>query len=283
MITDFHVHAGDFLMLSDDIQGLLTRFPFESGIDVREVFSNAGRMEAYLRRNGVTRAVVLAECGPGTNFTIDSTVIAEFCRHSPVFFIPFGSINPNFHASPAAEWEVGAAAGIRGYKFYPADHGFDALLPSMMEVYGRCEAAGLPVMFHTGLTAQRDASERFIRPEEFRVIIESFPSLPVILAHAGKPYWVDQALEYALRFDNVFLDTALVDPAVVAGLLVREPEVAGKLLFGSDWPVSGSYTALIERYMSSDVGPRWRNALFSDNANRLLGATRLPAAGSGSA
>lgn len=271
MITDFHVHAGDFFMLRDDIQGLLTKFPFETGIDVREVFSKAERMEQYLRKNGVSHAVVLAECGPGTNFTIDSAMIAEFCKRRPDFYIPFGNINPNFHPEPLAEWDAGAEAGVRGYKFYPADHGFDALLPSMMEVYGRCEKAGLPIMFHTGLTAQRDASERYIRPEEFRPIIERFPDLVLVMAHAGKPHWAEQALEYALRYDNVYLDTALVDPAVIAGFLHAAPEVADKLLFGSDWPVSGSYTALIERYFGSDIQPQWRQKLFSANANRLLG------------
>lgn len=275
MITDFHVHAGDFFKLRDDIQGLLTKFPFETGVDVRDVFSKAERMEAYLRKNGVSHAVVLAECGPGTNFTVDSSMIAEFCKRCPGFCIPFGSINPNFHKDPVAEWEVGAEAGIRGYKFYPADHGFDALLPSMMRVYALCEKAGLPIMFHTGLTAQRDASERFIRPEEFRTIIECFPSMPVVLAHAGKPHWVHQALEYALKFDNVYLDTALVDPSVVVDFLKQAPAVADKLLLGSDWPVSGSYTALIERYSGSDIGAQWRGKLFSGNANRLLGISEV--------
>ena len=271
MITDWHVHAGDFFMLRDDIQGLLTKFPFESGVDVREVFSKAREMESYLRKNGVTHAVILAECGPGTNFTIDSTLIAEFCANSPDFFIPFGNINPNFHKDPVAEWEVGKQAGVRGYKFYPADHGFDPLQPSMMAVYARCAETKLPIMFHTGLTAQREATELYIRPEEFRPIIEAFETMPVVLAHAGKPHWANQALQFAMKYKNVYLDTALVDPAVIAGFLEREPEVINKLLFGSDWPVSGSYQTLMNRYSAVNFGAEWRSKLFGANANRLLG------------
>lgn len=274
-LIDFHVHAGDFFQLRDDIQGLLTKFPFEPGIDVQKVFSHRDEMEAYLRAKGVQRAVILAECGPGTNFSIDSRMITDFCKGSS-FFIPFGNINPNFHKDPVAEWELGQELGVRGYKFYPADHSFDPYQPAMLEVYARCEAAGLPIMFHTGLTAQRDADERYIRPEEFRRLVESYPNLTVVFAHAGKPHWADQALDFALRYDNVYLDTALVDPATITGFLQQAPAVIDKLLFGSDWPVCGSYQALVDRYAAAVFSPEQADKLFRANASRVLDLVRVP-------
>jgi len=95
-IIDFHVHAGNLQLLRDDIQELLTHRPFEPDVNIAEVFSQPEQMEAYLKNKGVFQGVVLAECRPGTNYTIDSQMIAEFSKKSDVF-IPFGSINPNYH------------------------------------------------------------------------------------------------------------------------------------------------------------------------------------------
>ena len=38
-IIDFHVHAGDFYRLREDIPGLLTRRPLEPDVNVADVFS----------------------------------------------------------------------------------------------------------------------------------------------------------------------------------------------------------------------------------------------------
>ncbi|MBC6417827.1 MAG: hypothetical protein GDA44_03050 [Prochloron sp. SP5CPC1] len=84
-IIDFHVHGGDFKLLRDDIQELLTRRPMESGVKVGEVFSGPEQMENYLQDKGVYRAVLLAECAPGTNYTIDSELIANFARSKDIF------------------------------------------------------------------------------------------------------------------------------------------------------------------------------------------------------
>lgn len=269
-MIDFHVHAGNFDQLRDDIQALLTRRPFEPGVDIRQVFSSASALEAYLRPHGVERAVVLAECGPGTNFSIDSELIVGIAKGSS-FFVPFGSINPNFHDVPA-ELEHSLRVGVRGFKFYPADHGFDPYLDSMLNVYRRCEALGLPVVFHTGSTAQRDAAPRFIRPDEFEPIAREFPDLTIIFAHAGKPEWHQSAKEIALRYENVYVDTALVEPAT----LVREygdlRDIAKKILFGSDWPVVGSYTVLMEKLRAAAIAADVSEDLLRGNALRILDA-----------
>lgn len=274
-MIDFHVHAGKFELLRDDIKALLTKRPFERDADVRELFSDPALLEPYLRRHGVERAILLAECGPGTNFSIDSAMIAGYCRGSD-FFIPFGSINPNFH-DVAAELEKSLAAGVRGFKFYPADHSFDPYIPRMMDVYARCEAERLPIMFHTGSTAQRDAEQKFIRPDEFEGIIRRFPGLTVILAHAGRPSWFQRAKDVALEYENVYLDTALVDPATLVEQYGDLRALQHKILFGSDWPVVGSYTALMEKLRGAMIAADVAECILRTNGQRIIGAMR-PAA-----
>ncbi|MCW7536898.1 amidohydrolase family protein [Aquabacterium sp. A7-Y] len=269
-IIDFHVHGGDFFRLRDDIQDLLTRRPLEPGADVRQIFSQREAMKAYLQGYGVSRAVVLAECGPGTNFSIDSEMIVALTGQDSGL-IPFGSINPNFHADPVAEWRRSVELGVRGFKFYPADHGFDPMTPGMTEVYGLCALHGLPVMFHTGTTAQKDAEQKYIHPRDFEPIIAAHRGMPVILAHAGKPTWYADALELTESYENVYVDTALVDVRALLEFGVETRRAADKILFGSDWPVCGSYAAVLERARNAGMSQRLAQKVFHDNAAALLG------------
>ena len=267
-IIDFHVHAGVFDLLRDDIQELLTRRPFEPDIRISEVFSQPDKMESYLVRNGVVKAVVIAECGPGTEFTIDSEMIVRHCAGKDMF-IPFGNINPNHHDTSDEFWKS-LRLGVKGFKFYPADHSFDPLIEPMWEVYRLCAQLGLPIIFHTGLTAQRDTEQRFIHPFDFKPIAEAYPDLVLILAHGGKPLWHKEAMEMAINFPNVYIDTALLDPAGLAGAFPDLRVMRDKIVFGSDWPVVGSYSALMEKYREIDLADDLLQGIFHGNATKIL-------------
>ncbi|NER25547.1 MAG: amidohydrolase [Symploca sp. SIO1C2] len=267
-IIDFHVHAGNFQLLRDDIQELLTHRPFEPDVNIAEVFSQPEQMEAYLKNKGVFQGVVLAECGPGTNYTIDSQMIAEFSKKSDVF-IPFGSINPNYHNTKSEFWKS-LKLGIKGFKFYPADHNFNALREDMQFVYKMCEALGLPVMFHTGLTAQKNTEQKFINPLDFQPLAEKYPELILILAHGGKPYWYQEASTLALTFPNVYIDTALIDPLSLKEVFPLLEELSHKIIFGSDWPVVGSYSALIKKYKEANLSEEIASRIFYKNAQKIL-------------
>ncbi|NEP23066.1 amidohydrolase family protein [Moorena sp. SIO3I6] len=267
-IIDFHVHVGKFELLRDDIQELLTRRPMESNVNVAEVFSKPEILENYLTTNGINRAVLLAECGPGTNYTIDSQMIAEFAKNNDMF-ITFGSINPNYHNTEDEFWKS-LKLGIKGFKFYPADHSFNALRDDMQFVYKMCESLGLPVMFHTGLTAQKDTEQKFIKPRDFEPLAKKYPDLVLILAHGGKPYWYEEAMTMALSFPNVYIDTALVDPLSLDQVFPDLEKLSQKIIFGSDWPVAGSYSALIDKYKQANIPESIMSAILYKNAEKIL-------------
>lgn len=267
-IFDMHVHIGQFDLLRDDIQELLKKRPFEPDVDMPTLFSNPEHLEPYLRANGVLHAIILAECGPGTNFTIDSDMVAKFAGSNP-FFIPFGNINPQHHDVEKEFWHS-LKIGIRGFKFYPADHNFAPNISEMMFVYEQCEKRHIPIIFHTGLTAQRDANELYINPDDFAFIAKRHPQLNIILAHAGKPHWYAEAINMLTTYPNVYADTALVSPQDLEDLYNQSRDVSSKILFGSDWPVAGSYSDLINSYFKIKIPKAALQAIMFDNANRLL-------------
>lgn len=271
-IIDFHVHAGDFRFLREDIQNLLTHKALEPGFSVAQIYSNADEMESYMRQQGVVRAIVIAECGPGTFFTNDSRSIANFAEKSSnsEFFITFGNINPNYHHNSIQEFWISVLLGVNGFKFYPADHSFDPFLSLMKEVYSLCEKFSFPIMFHTGLTAQKDTEQKFIHPFEFKLIAETYPNLVIILAHCGKPLWYKEAFTMASSFANVYLDTSLVEPKVLKEHIEMFPNIEKKIFFGSDWPVIGSYTELLSKYKQAGFSSSMTLDIFYSNAEKML-------------
>jgi len=66
-----------------------------------------------------------------------------------------------------------------------------------------------------------------------------FPDLRIILAHGGRPLWMEQAFFLVRRFPNVFMDVSSIPPTAVLRYFPRLVEVADKALYGSDWPSPG--------------------------------------------
>ena len=80
-------------------------------------------------------------------------------------------------------------------------------------------------------------------PKNFEGLIGRHRDLPVVLCHMGsysalRPgIYLEEALELTRRYDNVYLDTAAVEPQI---LLKAYSKVGpNKILFGSDYPLVG--------------------------------------------
>jgi predicted TIM-barrel fold metal-dependent hydrolase len=66
-----------------------------------------------------------------------------------------------------------------------------------------------------------------------------FPRLTLILAHGGRPLWMDQAFFLVRRFPQVYMDVSSIPPKAILRYFPRLAEVADKVLYGSDWPAPG--------------------------------------------
>ena len=66
-----------------------------------------------------------------------------------------------------------------------------------------------------------------------------FPDLTLILAHGGRPLWMEQAFFLVRRFPRVYMDVSSIPPRSILRYWPRLAEVADKVLYGSDWPAPG--------------------------------------------
>ncbi len=133
--------------------------------------------------------------------------------------------------------------GCIGWKMYPPN-GF---YPDKEEFYPYYELStelGIPVVIHEGFTS-RFKHVKYARPVFVDKMAAEFPSLQIVLAHAGIP-WVDECLLVASKNPNVSIDLSglQVYASTVPSKLYRligEAKLSGvfpeRVLWGSDFPL----------------------------------------------
>ena len=121
--------------------------------------------------------------------------------------------------------------------FYPNDY-----LNGMKELellYRAAQSNGIPIMFHTGTSIFAGARNKYGDPIHIDDVAVDFPDLKIVLAHGGRPLWMNTAFFLVRRHPNVYLDISSIPPAHLLQYFPRLAEIAHNTLFGSDWPRPG--------------------------------------------
>jgi predicted TIM-barrel fold metal-dependent hydrolase len=197
----------------------------------------------------------------------------------------FAVVNP-LHPEAADDLEEAVErGGIRGLKLVPT--GWYPYDDCAHAVYGRANALGLPILFHSGIFID-GRSGRFCRPT-FYEAVRDHPGLRVTLAHLGWP-WCDEANAVGLidlingvppdacqfRFDVSFGPPPVYRREVFRKALdVLGP---GLIQFGSDrfFPCSGEHIrVLVDEVLSLldelEVSPEDRDRIMGGTASAWLG------------
>jgi predicted TIM-barrel fold metal-dependent hydrolase len=278
---DFHVHVGDFDSMREDIRNLLQGAADGRDFDLPGLFSDPKQLIPYFRAAGAHRVVLIADEGPGVSFVPTTQFVCDYrdaAGPDADLFTVLGNINPNRTTDILGQYERDRARGIAGYKLYPADHDFHPITPELMEFYRQLEHDGMVLMFHTGTTGQSDGIDEYGDPKLFQPILDAYPDLTLVMAHAGKPLWTTEAADYAANYPNCYVDTAFMRPEKLLTYIPRLVELSDKVIFGSDWPVgvaslSGHIAGIRELGLPEDV----LDKLFYRNAARVLGLDSEPA------
>ena len=244
-VTDCHVHINPVWEMRPDARAIVGKVG--PGIEVETFLRDPAAFLAYLDRCGVERAVLVNYIARETVGYTEKTndFVAEYCRADPERLIAVGSVLPT-HPDPAAEMgRLVHELGIRALKLHPPHQLFspngyvDGSAPGLRALYGACEDLRVPVIVHTGTSVFPGARNRFGVPLLVEDVAIDFPRLVLVLAHGGRPLWMEEAMFLARRFPNVYLEVSSVPPARLLEYFPQLPRLAEKVLFGSDWPGPG--------------------------------------------
>ncbi len=245
MITDCHIHIQPMELFRPEALALMkkSRKDFDQ---VAEYCRSPKAFLGYLDRIGVDRAVLINYVAPEViGFTSAvNEFIANYVKENPRRLIPCGSVHPRHTANVQADMEQMVRLGIKLIKIHPPHQ---LLYPNdyvngvkeLEIIYREAEANGIPIMVHTGTSIFPGARNKYGDPMYVDDVAVDFPRLKILLAHGGRPLWMDTAFFLLRRHRNVYLDISGIPPKTLLKSFPRLEEIAHKSLFGTDWPGPG--------------------------------------------
>jgi predicted TIM-barrel fold metal-dependent hydrolase len=200
----------------------------------------------HMDREGLDRAVLINYVSPeviGFSRGVNQ-YIADYVKESPERLISCGGLHPRQARSILADVDEILRLKIRMIKIHPPHQ---LLFPNdylngvkeLEIIYRAAEANGIPIMFHTGTSIFPEARNRYGDPMYIDDVAVDFPKLKILLAHGGRPLWMDTSFFLLRRHKNVFLDISGIPPKALLKYFPRLEEIAHKTLFGTDWPGPG--------------------------------------------
>jgi predicted TIM-barrel fold metal-dependent hydrolase len=144
--------------------------------------------------------------------------------------------------------------------------------PSLAEVYRLAGEAKRPVFIHTGTSIFPGARNVYADPMACDDVAVDFPQTTIVLCHAGRPLWYDTAFFLLRRHPNVLLDISSIPPKKLLEVLPRLPEMADRVLWGTDWPSKGvvSMRRNVEDFLSLPLSDAVKRKILFDNAAALF-------------
>jgi hypothetical protein len=198
-----------------------------------------------------------------TGYWVPDDYIAEFVAKAPDKLIGFASCDPTQPGYIDELQQAIERLHLRGVKMGPIYAGFDPRDSRVNLVLGYCQKMGVPAIFHTGTTYNRDAPLGLGRPWLFDEVAMRFPDLKIVLAHLGHPFY-DECLAVIRKHPNLYADISALyyRPWQFYNMMIlaQEYQVTHKLLFGTDYPFASAQESI--------DGVR--------NANHIIGNATLP-------
>ena len=147
----------------------------------------------------------------------------------------------------------------------------------------------LPLQFHTGF-GDSDADLRYANPLHLRNVIEAYPGTPLVLLHAGWPFF-HELTHLAAIYPNVWMDLSLAVPFATVGIPAMIRDILGmapfsKVLFATDaftmpeiywiaarwgrWGLTQALQEIVAQgFLSVDEAMQAGQAILCDNARKL--------------
>jgi len=275
-ITDCHVHINPIWEMRPDAVRILAAIEPSPAHFV----SHPEQFLEYLDQSGVERAVLINYVAPEViGYTeAANTFVADYVRADPERLIAVGGIRPD-HPDPEQEVvHLIEDLGIRALKLHPPHQLFrpnayvNGELPGLRSLYDACSRHELPIIFHTGTSVFPRARNRFADPLFLDDVAVDFPDLTIVLAHGGRPIWMETAVFLARRFPNVWLEVSGIPPARLLEYFPQLPRFSEKVLFGTDWPGPGvrDIRANLDAFRALPIPAEEQHRILEENPLRVF-------------
>jgi predicted TIM-barrel fold metal-dependent hydrolase len=212
MITDCHIHISPLDMFKPSALELM-RAKRPNFAQIEEYCRSPKAFLKFLDAAGVERAALINYVAPeviGLAAGVNQFV-SDYVKEDPKRLLSCGSLHPRHSTNILSDVEQLLRQGIRMIKIHPPHQVFfpNDYLRGVSEleiIYRAAEANGIPVMFHTGTSIFPGARNKYGDPIYLDDVAVDFPRMRILLAHGGRPLWMETAFFLVRRHPNVYLD-----------------------------------------------------------------------------
>ncbi len=274
-ITDIHIHIQPWRQLKPAVMDVMRKGKEDHWERLIELMEDPAALLEVMDAGGIDRVGLINYPSPDLMGFDNSTnqFAANYATHDPERLLPFGGVHPRYTKDPEGDVDRLIGMGIRCLKIHPPHQLFPANaytegLEALGRIYRRCEERGLPVMIHTGTSVFPGARSKWGNPLELDDVAIDFPDLRILMAHGGRPFWMDQAFFVLRRHRNVYLELSGIPPARLLDYFPRLAELAGKTLWGTDWPSPGvrDLRQNLDQFLALPLDPAVQQRIISGNA-----------------
>lgn len=245
-VTDIHVHIQPWRQLKPLVAQVFQRGKESDWKRLTALMDDPQALLQVMDADGIWRAGLINYPSPDVMGFTDETneFAARYAAAAPARLLPFGGVHPRFTKDPEGQVEHLLELGIRCLKIHPPHQLYPANaytmgLEALGRIYRRCEERGLPVMVHTGTSIFPGARSKYGRPMELDDVAIDFPDLTILMAHGGRPLWMEEAFFVLRRHRNIHLELSGIPPQRLLEYFPRLTEVGDRVVWGTDWPSPG--------------------------------------------
>lgn len=277
-VIDLHIHIQPFHMMKPEVRETFWKGKKDrAGLEA--LADDPKKLLAQMDKDGIEQVGLINYVSPDLmGFTEEcNDWILKYQAAAPDRLLAFGSVHPGYTEDVAEAALKLVEKGVRAFKVHPPHQQFEANaylgpLPHLAELYQVAEDAGLPVTIHTGTSIFPGARSRLGNPMDVDDVAVDFPKLKILLAHGGRPLWMDEAFFVVRRHPNVFLELSGIPPQRLLEWFPRLEEIASKTVWGTDWPSPGisSLRKNVDEFLALPLGDAAKSAILYENARRVF-------------
>lgn len=239
MIFDVHSHVWkypDHFTESFCLQSVRMR-GYEIDLTTRLEDYRAGSRQA-----GVSaRTIVFGGKARLSGLWTPDSYVAEYCRQDPDRLIPFLSVDPTQDGWQNELLCGHQDLGMRGIKLLPMYAGFYPQDPKLDYLWEYAVKHSLPVILHMGTTFVEQAPLDCSLPRHIDSVAIRHPECRIVIGHLGHPYEAETVVVIR-KHPNVYADVSALHyrpfQLYHSLMVAQEYRVWGKLLFGTDFPIT---------------------------------------------
>jgi hypothetical protein len=280
---DAHTHIVPVKFFSEDLLRTVASLMRVDPEFYRGISKDPENLIRYMDEQSIKAIVIMSYPAPDVMGFGDNQVdeVAEYVKDHRDRLLQFGSVHPRLNKNPLPRLEeMYSKYEVRGLKLHPvhqlikpnAYRPEEGNLKTIEQIYQFASDHELPMLIHTGTSMFPKARNKYGDPIFLDELPLDFPKMRIIMAHGGRPIWMETAFYLLRRHKQIIFDISSIPPPRLLDYFPRFEMVAERAIFGSDWPGPGVQTIHenMQEFLKLPLSEEVKRKVAYENAAKLF-------------